>query len=99
MHEMQTIVTDVRGVCQTSSVSLSVTWLNSRRVRGHSVQLLPNHFGLLFANFFHFSHFVYTLSCGLVYGFLACVLTVGFDYSVGYYSAFDYRLNFCIIVI
>jgi len=36
MHEMQTIVTDDCGVCQSV-------------VRGHSVLPLPNHFGLLFA--------------------------------------------------
>jgi len=38
MHEMQTIVTDVCGVCL--SVSLSVMW-------AHLVQPLPNYFGLL----------------------------------------------------
>jgi len=42
MREMQTIVSDVRGVCLSvcPSVSLSVT-------RGHSVQPFPNDFGLL----------------------------------------------------
>jgi len=42
MHEMETIVTDVCGVCLSvcSSVSLSVVW-------GHLLQPLPNHFGLL----------------------------------------------------
>jgi len=38
MHEMQTIVTDMRGVCQ--SICLSVTRLNSAsQCGGHSVQL------------------------------------------------------------
>jgi len=50
MHEMQTVVTDVRGVCQ--SVSLSVTRLNSAAravvTQDHSMQPLPNYFGLLF---------------------------------------------------
>jgi len=45
MHEMQTIVTNVYGVCQ--SVCLSVTRLNSASLCGnHSVQPLTNHFGL-----------------------------------------------------
>jgi len=50
MHEMQTIVTDVRGVSTVGlSVSLSVTRLNSASLcGGHLVQPLPNHFGLLF---------------------------------------------------
>jgi len=41
MHEMWTIVTDVRGVCL--SVCLSRGFL----CRGHSMQPLPNYFGLL----------------------------------------------------
>jgi len=46
MHDMQTIVTDVRGACL--SVCLSVTRLISALLCGrHSVQPLPNHFGLL----------------------------------------------------
>jgi len=42
MHEMQTIVTDVLGVCQSVylSLCLSVT-------QGHLVQPLPNDVGLL----------------------------------------------------
>jgi len=41
VHESQTINTDVRGVCLSvcPSISLSVTW-------SHSVQPLPNHFGI-----------------------------------------------------
>jgi len=45
---MQTIVTDDRGVCL--SVSLSVTRLNSAAralCAAHSLQPLPNYFGLL----------------------------------------------------
>jgi len=46
MHEMQTIVTNVCGVC------LSVTRLNSASLfGGHLVQPLPNHFGFLFTFF------------------------------------------------
>jgi len=46
MHQMQTIVTDVCGVCP--SVRLHVNPLNSASLcEGHSVQSLPNHFGLL----------------------------------------------------
>jgi len=45
-YEMHTIVTDLRHVCQ--SVCLSVTRLNSASLcGGHSVQPLPNYFGLL----------------------------------------------------
>jgi len=53
MHEMQYIVTDVRGVCQSVTASLSVSLSRGlagwrvQCVRGHSVQPLPNHFGLL----------------------------------------------------
>jgi len=50
MHEMQTIVTDVRCVCPFVSlfVSLSVTQLSSASLfGGHLVQPLPNDFGLL----------------------------------------------------
>jgi len=61
MHEMQTIVTDVHGVC------LSVCLPRMHRitphgeaglrlcstVRGHSVQSLPNHFGLLLGYYIH----------------------------------------------
>jgi len=46
MHEMQPIVTDDRGVCL--SVCLSVSLSLSFTMRGHSVQPLPNNFGLLF---------------------------------------------------
>jgi len=48
MHELQTIVTDDRCVCL--SVSLSVTRLNSAAhavCAAHSLQPLPNYFGLL----------------------------------------------------
>jgi len=41
MHEMQTIVTDVRGVCLSVSLSRGST------VCGALVQPLPNYFGLL----------------------------------------------------
>jgi len=54
MHEMQTIVTDVRGVCRfvCPSVSQSVTRGSTRQrrvlcARGHSVQPLSNYFGFL----------------------------------------------------
>jgi len=55
MHEMQTIVTDVRGVCLSVCLSRGLNWW--RRVqcapraicaRGHSVQTSPNASGLLF---------------------------------------------------
>jgi len=47
MHEMQTVVTDVSGVCP--SVCLSRGRLNSASLcGGHPVQTLPNHFGFLF---------------------------------------------------
>jgi len=47
MHEMQTIVTGVRGVCL--SVCMSVMRLNwASQCRGHSVEPLPYHFRLLF---------------------------------------------------
>jgi len=52
MHEMQAIVTDVRGV--SLSVCLSVMWSTRRHVQcvwGHSVQTLSNHFGLFFLYF------------------------------------------------
>jgi len=64
MHEMQPIVSDVRGVCRSvhQSVCLSVRLSQVHQmtphseadlrlgftVRGHSVQPVPNHFGLLF---------------------------------------------------
>jgi len=52
-HEMQTIVTDVLGVCLSLCpfVILSHGWIRRRVqcVRGHSVQPLPNYFGFLFA--------------------------------------------------
>jgi len=49
MHEMQTIVTDVRGVCLSvrPSVCQSRAAQLGFTVRGHSVQPLPNDFGLL----------------------------------------------------
>jgi len=43
MHEMQPIVIDVCGVGLSASLSFP---------RGHSVQSLPNHFGLLLDCFF-----------------------------------------------
>jgi len=49
MHEMQSILTDDCGVCQ--SVCLSVSWQHggaSSVCGGYSVQPLPNYFGLLF---------------------------------------------------
>jgi len=56
MHEMQTIVTDVSGVCPSVSMSrMHRMTLHGEAdlrlcftVQGHSVQPLPNHFGLLF---------------------------------------------------
>jgi len=44
MHEMQTIVTDVCGVCLSCAAQLGFT------VLGHLVQPLPNDFGLLFVH-------------------------------------------------
>jgi len=44
MHEMQTIITDVRSVCQSVCHAAQLGFT----VWGHSVQPLPNHFGLLF---------------------------------------------------
>jgi len=58
MHETQTIVTDVRGVCQSvrpsvrPSICLSCGSTQRRRVLcawGNSVQPLSNYFGLLFS--------------------------------------------------
>jgi len=53
MHEMQSIVTDVCGVCQSvhQSVSLFVTRLNSVAHAvcvAHLLQPLPDYFDLLF---------------------------------------------------
>jgi len=45
MHEMQTIVTVVRGVCQ--SVRPTVCLSRGSTVCGAFVQPLPNYFGLL----------------------------------------------------
>jgi len=47
MHEMQTIVTDVRSVCL--SVCLSRSWIQQRVqcVQRHSVQALPNDWPLV----------------------------------------------------
>jgi len=45
MHEMQTIVTDVCGVCPSVCISRGSAWLRSAC---HLVQPLSNHFGLLF---------------------------------------------------
>jgi len=65
MHEMQTIVTDVRGVCQSvcPSVSLSVCHsANSASLcGGHSVQLLSSDLGLLLI---HHITVVLLFSCG-----------------------------------
>jgi len=49
MHDMQTIVTDLRGVCRSVSPSLYVCLSRGLALQcwGHSVQPLPNHFGLL----------------------------------------------------
>jgi len=48
MHMMQTVVTDMRGVCQ------SVMRLNSASLcGGQSVQSLPNYFGILLDNATH----------------------------------------------
>jgi len=47
MHEMQTIVTDDRGVGLSACLSRGSTRRRTQCVRSHSVQLLPNHFGLL----------------------------------------------------
>jgi len=49
MHEMQTIVTDDIAVSVSQSVRLSrgSTRRRVQRVRGHTVQPLPNHVGLL----------------------------------------------------
>jgi len=44
MHEMQTIVTDVRGVCLPVCHAANSASLCG----GHSVQPLPNHYSLLF---------------------------------------------------
>jgi len=43
MHEMQTIVTDECGVCPSVCHVAQLVFT----VRGHSVQPLPNHFGLV----------------------------------------------------
>jgi len=43
MHAMQTVVTDVCGVCHSVMRALNLATLRG----GHSVQPLPNHFGLL----------------------------------------------------
>jgi len=50
LHEMQTIVTDVRGVCQSvrQPVSHGGSTSSASLCGGHSVQPLPNYFGLLF---------------------------------------------------
>jgi len=54
MHGMQTIVTNVRGVCPQSVCHECTERPHTVKptrdcftVPGHSVQLLPNHFGLL----------------------------------------------------
>jgi len=44
MHEMQTIVTNVCGVCPSVT---RATQQHVQCVHGHSMQPLPNHFGLL----------------------------------------------------
>lgn len=41
MHKVQTVVTDMSGVCHADAL-LGLT------VRGHLVQTLPNHLGFLF---------------------------------------------------
>jgi len=50
MHEMQTIVTDVHGVCLSVSLSVchAASLLSASLCGGHLVQPLPNHFGFLF---------------------------------------------------
>jgi len=49
MHEMQTIITDVRGVCQSvrQSVCLSRRAAGLHCAGGYSVQPLLNNFGFL----------------------------------------------------
>jgi len=47
MHELQTVVTDVCCVCLSVGLSVSVSTCQSVSHGGHSVQPLPNHFGLL----------------------------------------------------
>jgi len=47
MHEMQTIVTNVRGVCPSVSQSVRHAAQLGFTVRGHSVQTLANHFSRL----------------------------------------------------
>jgi len=46
MHEMLTILTDVRGVCPSVCLSQSLNW-QRQCVQGDSVQPLPNAFSLL----------------------------------------------------
>jgi len=48
MHEMQTILTDDRGVCQSVRLSRGGACSVPAAQRGNSVQALPNNFGLLF---------------------------------------------------
>jgi len=54
MHEMQTIVTDVLSVCQfvRQSVCHGGSTSSASLCGGHSVQPLPNYFGLLVSSLF-----------------------------------------------
>jgi len=47
MHKMQTSVSDDRGVRPSVCLSRGSTQRRVKCVRGHSVQPLPNRFGLL----------------------------------------------------
>jgi len=47
MYEMQTIVTDDRGVCLSVCLSRGSTRQRVQCVRGHSMQPLLNYFGFM----------------------------------------------------
>jgi len=47
MHEMQTVFTDDRGVCLSVCLLRGSARRHVQCIRGHSMQPLPNHFGLL----------------------------------------------------